>query len=425
MCTWKAPRRTTLAGAVCVALSIAAAGCAETSGSSDGGGDGVAYGATMQEYHAAFEDIEPIQLTVQTIAGPGTLTNHKEEMYIQAVEEWSDGKIQFDVTPASGIAPPDEGIQAVGEGRVDVSSVFPTYQPDTFPTYAALTQVAPAITMSGAVTTPIHSTSFTMDVAYNTPAFLEEFEKQGLHPLLPFFTGAPTYLTCTDPVNEVEDFEGIVATGSSAAVGEQIKALGGSFTSIPFTENYEALQRNVIDCAAAPPLSALGFGLFEVAPHVTNIPGIAYGGGAYVINDQKWEELPLVAQQLLFDRLDAWLIGIVDDNWNGEAQYAEGLSANGGGTSDLSPSGVEIIETYNGTLLDKVLANDGIDEADAFVERSLNSAAKWDGILTDEFDLDASTQLSEMAGWYGSTDVDLESWTQRLYQESLVQHRPE
>src|SRR3712207_3108243 len=102
-------------GAAALAGAMALTACAEESGSGDGdaasdGGstEGVEYGASMEDYQAAFEDLEPITLNTQTPGPQGSATSTKFEEYFEAVEEWSGGKITWEIAYSNAVAPPTE-----------------------------------------------------------------------------------------------------------------------------------------------------------------------------------------------------------------------------------------------------------------------------------------------------------------------------
>src|SRR5690606_27145775 len=125
------------------------------------------------------------------------------------------------------------------------------------------------LTSPGAVTQSVHSHAFLSDVGYNTPELLDEFDTQGLHVLVPFFNLGPNMVFCSEQRTSLRDFDGTLIAGSSAAIAGQLEALGGTFTSLTWSEYYEGISRNVIDCFNSSLVSAYTQGLAEPAPYVT------------------------------------------------------------------------------------------------------------------------------------------------------------
>ncbi len=107
-------------GVLVAASALLLAGCAESSSGgsgANGGGEGVAFGATMEEYKAAFADVDPIVLYTQSPSTQGSTGGAFIDAYTSAVEEWSDGKITFDIAYSDAIAKSTEIDNAVVDGR--------------------------------------------------------------------------------------------------------------------------------------------------------------------------------------------------------------------------------------------------------------------------------------------------------------------
>jgi hypothetical protein len=139
MAVVRGSRATTGLAAMVMAGAVALAGCAESQGSSSsGGGDGVAAGATKEQYQAAFQGVSPIKLRTQTPAPKGAATGLPLEKYYQAVTDWSGGKITWDIAYSNAVAPPAEIDNALVDGRLDFASVLPIYEPSEYPANAAL-----------------------------------------------------------------------------------------------------------------------------------------------------------------------------------------------------------------------------------------------------------------------------------------------
>ena len=74
---------------------VGLAGCAGTAGQSSedaGGGDGVEYGATAEEYQEALADMDPVTLTYQPGAQSGQgHTGQAEQTFMDRVEAEKEG----------------------------------------------------------------------------------------------------------------------------------------------------------------------------------------------------------------------------------------------------------------------------------------------------------------------------------------------
>src|SRR4249919_3164054 len=84
--------------AASAALVLALTACGTSGGASSGeGGGGVEYGASKEEYAAAFEDLDEITLVAQHTSSKGSVSNEALEQYLAAITDWSGGKINFEV----------------------------------------------------------------------------------------------------------------------------------------------------------------------------------------------------------------------------------------------------------------------------------------------------------------------------------------
>ena len=119
-------KRPLLFGAIAAATLLVATGCS-TGG--DGGSDeaGVEYGATMEEYQAAFEDVDPITLRMQVDMPKDSDGNRGREAYAAALEEWSGGKITVEIGYANAFVPnAADWAPALSDGRLDIAWMIPS-----------------------------------------------------------------------------------------------------------------------------------------------------------------------------------------------------------------------------------------------------------------------------------------------------------
>src|SRR5690606_223236 len=129
------------------------------------------------------------------------------------------------------------------------------------------------------------------------------FEDRGMVPLIPIFNSGSQGMYCNEPRTGLADFKGVTSSASGTAQTKQIAALGSSPTTVAYTEMFESLQRGVVDCAnASTTVGVLGSFISE-APHLTISPdaGFALAPGGWTFSKERWDSLPLVARQLMWD----------------------------------------------------------------------------------------------------------------------------
>jgi len=421
------------ARAASVAVSLAGvlvlASCAETAGGGDGGGggssaEGVEPGASMEEYQAAFADVDPITLNTQSPSPQGSVTGANVEAYLEAITEWSDNKITFEVAYSNGIAPPTESDDALLDGRLDLAQVLPIYEPAEFPANGALIE-AGFISNQSAVVGTLQSNAWPNEVAFNTPEIIQEFTDHGMQVLVPIYNSGVNALFCGEEKTSAADIEGSQVAVGGTAQGAQIEALGGASASVPYPELFESLERGVVDCSVSSLTVGVLGGFIPAAPNVVIDPdaGFALAPGAMAMSQTMWDSLPLVAQQLFWDRLDVFMDVNVDQKiWPNTADAVSQAHEAGGSVQVFDDATRETLQGVNEELLDALRGSDALD-GDALVDGAQESAEKWQGIVeelgyTDEVDYDGFDE------WYNPDELDADEWAQRLMEDVFNEHRP-
>lgn len=400
-------RRTAAAlGALTLVGSLSLSACAEEGAGSQAGGEGVAFGATMEDYQAAFADVEPIELYTQSPAPKGSPVGKNFEDYFAAVEEWSDGKITFDISWANATAAPTEVDDALLDGRLDVGSVMAGYEPDVYPTYAALSDTS-YMGNGNPMEMVMASHGYITEIVNTDNAVADEFAARGMKVLAPAFTGGINGIYCSEPKRDLASLDGAQVRISGSAHSAEAKALGMSPVSLDYAEVYEALQRGVLDCAFSGATVVLLSDLLSVAPHLILDSQSSFGQvpSALAISQTKWDELPLVAQQLLHDRADVFvesnMVGLLD-------MFRQVLSAvdeKGGTIGGLDDAAQAALADGNEEFLSSVADNSAVKDGDALVEAIRSGAEKWKAKVAD-LGYDTEVDYDELADHLAANEVD-------------------
>jgi len=413
-------------GAV-VLLTLTACGASsaepEPTGPGDSGESGVPFGASKEEYQAAFEDIEPITIIGQTVAAQGSILGLKEEAYFAAVEEWSGGKITFDIGYAYAYAGVTEIHDAISEGRLDLGTMSTGVTPAEFPTYSAVSNLT-FMSPTGAAVYPLQSNAYMQELTFETPGFVEEFEAQGLHVLVPFMNIGAAAPACRE---DLTDFHNRIAAAGGAGVSTQLEGLGFGITGLVPNELYEGLQRGTLDCGVIAPLALVGFGVLDVAPYlfVPQETSFAVGGGSLVIGKEKWDSLPLVAQQLLSDRLDVYYGAVIDTYWESAAQAIDQAEAARGGLRFLTDEQDAELAEASDALLDNVRASDHIDDPEQVIGLAEDLSAKWRTFVESDMGVDPEITFADVAQWAEKNGAEArDALLEELWKEVFIPRRP-
>jgi TRAP-type C4-dicarboxylate transport system substrate-binding protein len=419
----------TFAGASLLGV-LALTGCAEEaagSGSGEGGGAttaGVEYGASREEWIDALADIDPITIRAQSPSPEGAVTGAKFEGYMEAVEEWSGGKITFDIAYANAVAPPLEVDNALADGRLDLGSVVPSFEPQEYPANAAFgaaTQQGP----NGAFAGTLISNTWWLDVAYDTPEMFQEAEDHGFHIIEPAFNSGLITLMCAEPKTSLADLEGSTIIVGNQSQAKAVENLGASSVSMAYPEIFEALQRGVADCSLNSLLVGELGGFTSEVPNVVSDPdaGFGSGAGAWAFSSAAWESYPLEVQQLLFDKLDAFLVSNFESIWTTIEGVVDDAMAADGSFAEFDDDAEKAIQDTNRGILDELRKNPALGDGDAFVDNVESSIDKWTTTITEDLGYE-EVPYEEFSEFYEPGEVDLDALTQSIFEEILLKHRP-
>lgn len=412
--------RATFVTAFASGLALALTSCSPTGSSTEGPtteDSGVAFGADRAEYHAAFADIEPILVTTQMEGAQGSAASEAREAYYEAITDWSDGKITFEVSYGGAIAPLNESDNALGDGRLDIVHLTVSYEPDIYPVYSSLADAS--FLGNAGPTGSMLTTAWMSEAALSSDRVKDELSSAGVRLLMPFtapLANISTSIVCTSPAESAADLEGRLIAASGNAKVAVVQELGMEPVSMGFAEQYEALQRDVIGCAMTSPTAVDLGSLYPLTPYGTLPQRTSFPDTTLAVSEEFWDSLPLVAQQLFFDRLDVYISEQLLDGYSLMQKVIDGMEDAGGGISPAS-SDVQAAVDRAQRPFAEALSSAGFD-----VDQIEDRIADWTAIIVDELNYDLGTDVSDFA--YQDGSVDTTAFIDRLYEDVLLQYRP-
>jgi TRAP-type C4-dicarboxylate transport system substrate-binding protein len=408
------------------AVSLTVSGCAGSAGEGGGGGEGegFAYGASQEEVDAVLADLEPVEITYQAGAqSPSSVSAQSADAFKEYVEERSGGKITVDVVWGQAIAGYAEIDDALADGRIDVSYSLPIYKPAEYPAFDALATANGGMPNSLLLGEMIGNAAV-VDLAWNSEELLAEYEEKGLTPLTPMVSTGTYHSICTDPGTTPEDWKGRQIRVASVAHQTQVQNLGGSPVSMEYVEVFEALQRGTVDCTFAQLLPSEESGLFEVAKNVTHTSAenslSGRSAGANVAGSG-FQKLPLAYQQIIFDSSAQGLAASTKVIVDGNAAAVKMLNENGGELMEMDPASDAQIGETNAELLAGVEESGVIGSGVG--ERVAEAVARWTEVA-EELGYEDGGGFADVDEWYTPGEVDFQPFADRLYEETMLDHRP-
>jgi TRAP-type C4-dicarboxylate transport system substrate-binding protein len=202
--------------------------------------------------------------------------------WVKQVEQATKGRVKIEVYPSQTLVKGPEIWKAVRGGIVDIGWCFHGYWPE-------MTPLADVISLPGLPMTTAEKSSEALWKLYEKyPAIQKEFAEA---PPLALWTTTPYFLlTAKKQVKTLEDLKGMKIRVPGGPPTEQMKALGAVPTLIPMPDNYQALDKGVIDGMGAVWEAMQGFRLYEVAKYYTMVP-LASAYFSLCTNKAKWESL--------------------------------------------------------------------------------------------------------------------------------------
>lgn len=411
------------AGAAVLALGLS--GCAGGAGddAAGGGGEGYEYGASVEEIQAVFEDIDPITITYQPSAqSPEDTAAPRADTFVENLERLSDGKISVDMIYGQSIAGYDELPDALVDGRVDVAYMLPIYQPDEFPIFQGYV-TGTTLTGTSPLVDELAANAAFGELAWNDENLLTEFRDAGLEPLNPFNPAGAIFPMCADEHSAIEDWSGSQVRASGVAQISQLGALDASAVSMEYTEVYEALQRNTVDCTLTATLPAGAGGVPEVASNIGYTSDVTFArgpGGVYA--GSAWDTWPLAVQQLVFDSMADEFSESRRVDLDGTYVVAEAVREQGGAFTEVDDEiQYALLETSEG-LVDEEVANGNLPEG--HTETIVETIEKWTEIA-GELGYEDEGGFEDFEEWYEMGDIELfEDIGERYFDDVMLQHRP-
>lgn len=402
------------------ALLLASCGgsVGDTAGVEDRG-VGVEPGASKEEYAEALADMEPVELTFQAASSASGGNADRDRAFAEAIEEWSDGKISVEVMFGYPIASPSEVASALQDGRLDLGYEIPQYAPSEYPAIAELVNLQSS-GGSGSAVSDFVNVAATADVARNTPEIQSDYETMGVTPLVPVEAEFSHVAMCTTQSDTAEDLNGAVVSAGAPDLLQMIDSIGASGTSLPYTELYEGLQRGVIDCAVNGLKVGMATGVSEVAPHIVAPQDGSLGRStAALLAGGQWDDLPLAAQQLIYDQLEVYINGQFEVSTR---DYLDAMEDFSGGFHTVDDETEASLDATVEALRTEVENSDALDGAQLIADYDA-AQEKWTQVV-EELGYEDNGNWAVFAENLEGEPIDFAPLAERMMVDIYLEHRP-
>jgi TRAP-type transport system periplasmic protein len=215
---------------------------------------------------------------------------HAMDPWVKRVEAATKGRVKIQVYYSQTLSKGPDNFNAVKGGVADICWCFHGYWPD-------MTPLADVITLPFMPFTKAEKGSEVLWKLYEKfPSIQREF---GDVKTLMLWTSDTYFLvTSKKQVKTLEDIKGLKVRVTGGPPTEMMKALGAIPVLIPMPDNYQALDKGIIDGMGSPWMPLEAYRLVEVVKYYTKVPMFStYFSMSF--NKQKWERLPKDIQQAI------------------------------------------------------------------------------------------------------------------------------
>ena len=213
--------------------------------------------------------------------------------FIKRVEDWSDGRIKFEVFEAGALSSVGGQLEAVDAGVIDVSQSWGGFYVGDVPE----ADVETGLPMAWDEAYEVY------DAYYNRglqEVIAEAYESRFNVKHFPAIISMQYGIATTKPIKSLADVKGLKLR-ALGVYGEFAQALGASATVIPGAELYTALQLGTVDGLIYDAEAIIATGLEEFLKTDIVKPNLNAGSGHWLINRDKWNALPPDLQKVIAD----------------------------------------------------------------------------------------------------------------------------
>jgi TRAP-type C4-dicarboxylate transport system substrate-binding protein len=247
------------------------------------------------------------------------------QQYFERIKAVTGGRIEVVEESYSGaLVKQADVVEALNQGFVDMSRSVGQYYPEIRPYHSVMNLPFLVDSTLQACLAQRH--------LENTDSRFAAEDEQALGAKTIFVFGATDlYMLVKEPIQHLDEWKGLNLRAPTRAAMGIIEGLGGTPTSIPTAELYEALQRGSVDGVSSTVLGCIGMGWHEQAPWMVDWNLGVLWDISPMMSLQKFNTLSPADQQLLLDIGDKHMLDFAVGMAAKLATVPEQLQAQGGG----------------------------------------------------------------------------------------------
>jgi TRAP-type C4-dicarboxylate transport system substrate-binding protein len=245
---------------------------------------------------ASFSAVQAETITFATWQGEASTSVHARTLhwFVDEVSKRTEGKHSVRVLWGGAGAAINEVASAVENGVMAAGDLVLPYHPDQFPLNNVVGFFWPQ------PLSPLEIGQLLEGFLGKYPAFADEMKRYKMKVL--GFRPLDNYgFLCTSPIQKVEGFKGKRIRSYGVALPAVIESLGAVPVNLSTPETYEALERNIVDCAPIEAGLGRAWEYDTVAKNWIDVGLGASFGQMLIINQNVFDSLPADFQQVLVE----------------------------------------------------------------------------------------------------------------------------
>ncbi len=228
-----------------------------------------------------------------------------DEEWAREIEKRTNGRVKFTFYHGGTLTSSSKCYEGAVKGLSDIGHSVLAYTQGRFP-------LMDVIDLPGY---PIFNAQITSRIADDVYRKFQPKELSDVHVLYIHCFMPGIIYTRNKPVNRLEDLKGLRIRSAGMAT-RLMKHLGATPVGMPKADEYDAMQRGVVDGTVGAPASLKGWRIAEVSKYSTWVPRAGYTNAQFVVmNKKKWESLPKDIQKIITEVNEEYL-GKTAEGWN-------------------------------------------------------------------------------------------------------------
>jgi len=220
-----------------------------------------------------------------------------ENQFAENVEKRTGGKVKITPTYAGGLGGPNEILALAGRGAVDFATSAPGYYPDRLPLWKA--SQLPFVFDS-----PNQAIETFKILRQEFPSLDDEMKQMGIRFLYQQPLGAYYLVGPKEGCDTLAGLNGKKVRAFGADVPKIVSSAGAVPVTLTTTENYEGIQRGIVDYGNVDTGNLVALKIYEVGK-VACGPVMTFSGHIMAVGDRTWNRLPKEYQDIIMEEAAA------------------------------------------------------------------------------------------------------------------------